>query len=182
MLGLPILFLAQVISVRNDGDLRESGFPLLVALAATGWLVCTVTIWLRHEGHRPNPLNAGVILLIMGLIGTALGFGAIWIGALLAIEEGTGPAGWIVVIAIATGIITLPLGLLLTGIGIIRATILLGWGRWLPLSMVALVPAGMLAFGVAEGVAESVVGFIWFILFAGGWALLGWNVRPLNIS
>lgn len=175
--GLPLILAAQIVLASTGGDIRDGGFPLLVALAAGAWLACVATIWRYHPVPRSLILRVGLVVLSIGMIGTAIGFGAIWIGAVFGIEEGAGSAGWIVVVSIVTGVFGIPLGLLITGIAAVRAAEMPLWGRWLPLGMVALIPLGMLGVGATGGTLEVVIGFAWFISFAAGWAVIGWSVR-----
>ena len=103
------------------------------------------------------------------LIGNLIEF---WVGPLLYDDvpgefKPTDHLGWAMVIV---GFLVVPIGFILLGVATLRAKVLPGWRRALPLIIGLMITSGMLlAFGIGE--AGLVISFLSFGL---GWIVLGY--------
>ena len=116
----------------GSGDIREGVFPWAMALAASSLAVCCLGVLAAH-GHRARAwIVIGSWWTAAAMIGIAGFFVAIAIGGLAGIEEDeVGLLGWLPVISMAFGIISMTPALSVLGIGVTRAGLLRG-GQRLP--------------------------------------------------
>ena len=140
----------------GSGDIREGVFPWAMALAASSLAVCCLGVLAAH-GHRARAwIVIGSWWTAAAMIGIAGFFVAIAIGGLAGIEEDeVGLLGWLPVISMAFGIISMTPALSVLGIGVTRAGLLPRWATLAVWVAAPALPLLLISGGLAEGTAKT---------------------------
>jgi len=185
---------------------------LLAVLGSLLWVVCWEIVSVVGGGSRAERLwrtlllNPAILLIMVGLIGfhrrqarrlgrlSRIGFSLCLLGTVTMllgnvvefwVSEyfyGTQTPGWVMM---GVGLLMLPGGLLLLGVGTIRARVFTGWRRGAPLGFgVVLTAAVILLFlsylaptatlGSTLSSLAAVSPYVVIYAFALGWAVLGY--------
>ena len=180
VLALPVTVVAvYLLELQGDGDFRVGAFPYLAATLGILFVLCANGLRIYNKAMADSRLaNVSISITGVGMLGLFGLFGAIAFGAAVGLEEENVPAAlsWMPLAAGAVAIIGTPVGLVLLGITAVFREVLPPWSRYVPLMQAASIPTGMALFGLVDGTAETLVGGVWFVGFAFGWAVLGFGL------
>ena len=180
MLGGAIWILSSVMNAfTHDGaravlGLSELGWRRMVDPGMLFFMAGLAGFYARQGGKTGKLGKTGFIIGLAGLVTMLIGnVIEYWVGPLLYdyVQGEISPAehlGWAIVTV--GWLVVVPIGFILLGVATLRAKVLPGWRRPLPLIIGLMIPSGMLlAFGIGEaGVVIS------FLLFGLGWIVLGY--------
>lgn len=201
----------------NAGLSRQRG--LLAVFGSLLWVVCWEIVSVVGGGSRAERLwrtlllNPAILLIMVGLVGfhrrqarrpgrlSRLGFSVCLLGTatmLLGnvvefwVSEyfyGTQTPGWVMM---GVGLLMLPGGLLLLGVGTIRARVFTGWRRGAPLGFGVLLTAAVILLILSYLAPTTTLGrtasswaavspYAVIYAFALGWSALGYALWSENI-
>lgn len=178
--GLAGLASAPVALVIGGGLLLSGGDQRanLVLFAMPGaillMLACLLELVDAHQFRRNRVLTSWFVLSIAGLLGVSAFYLVV---ALSAISPGAGLLESEAAEAVGTLLgsllvmVILPGGLLLLGIGLLKARVLPPWARPLPLALFLLLVFGAAAVAVVED--DEVIAAAILVSLGATWALLG---------
>ena len=141
--------------------LSERGWRRMLDPAMLFFMAGLAGFYARQAGKTRKLGKTGFIISLAGL-------GTMLIGNLIEVGfKPTDHLGWAMEIV---GFVVMPIGFILLGVATLRAKVLPGWRRPLPLIIGLMITSGMLlVFGIGE--AGLVISFLSFGL---GWLVLGY--------
>lgn len=170
----PATLIVSIGLLISGGDQRANLVPFVMPVAVLLMLGCVFGIFEAHRHHRNMILTSGLVMTVGALVGVSFFYIAVALSAVPAVAEliesdsaetiGT-LLGSLLVIVI------LPSGLLLLGVGLLKACVLARWARPLPIVAVVLLALGAAAVSLVDD--DKVVVAALLVLLGATWALLG---------
>lgn len=158
----------------GGGDQRANIVPFAMPVAILLVLGCLMGVFEAHREDRSKILTSGLVITVAALVGALFFYIAVALSAAPAVAEliesnaaettGTLLGSLLIMVV-------LPGGLLLLGVGLLKAGVLAPWARPLPLVVLLLLMLGAAVVGMADN-DQAVVAALLFLLGA-SWALLG---------
>ena len=169
-----VLAASFAMSTSDDGDIRAGIFPFAMAFAVASFLAPVAAVRGLGRERASVWLRSGAAWTALALASVAAGFSAIAVGALLGIEEDAiGLLAWVVVAAVAFGILSITPATALLAVGVSRDRLLPRFGRVALWTAAPLLPLVMIVGGLAEGTAETVGSVTLLLSFGAAWVAVG---------
>lgn len=169
-----VAFVVGVGLLVGGGDQRANLVPFAVPVAILLTLGCLVGLRDAHRDRSDPMLSAGFVLTFAGLIGASAFYLAVGLSSIPPLEsflnsEAAEAIGTLLGSLLV--MVVLPAGLLLLGIGFLRARVLSAWARPLPIVFVLVLAVGVA--GVAFVEHDEVIVTPMVVMLGLTWVLLG---------
>lgn len=158
----------------DEGDIRAGIFPFAMALAVATLLVPVAGVLSARSNPASGWSRVGAVWTAVALASLSVGLGSIAVGALLGIQEdAVGPLSWVVVAALAFGLLAMTPAMALFAYGVSRDRLLPRFGRVALWVGTPVLPALLVFGGLAEGTVETIGSATLLLTFGLAWVAVG---------
>lgn len=165
---------AVAVATSDDGDIRAGIFPMAMAFAVATLIAPIAGSLSSRSGRTSVWTRAGAAWSAAALASLSAGFLAVAMGAIFGIDEdAVGPMAWIVVAALAFGLLSTTPAMTLLAFGVSRDRLLPRFGRLALWVGAPVLPVLLIFGGLAEGTLETVGSTLLLAIFGLAWIVVG---------